>query len=84
MQIRREGESEAGTFATQERSGQRARQARHEQSRGYVGRRGWRGVLTGDGLPAFNDDGPGYRGLRSKRQAISESRMMQLLGTRHP
>lgn len=34
MQIRREGESEAGTFATQERSGQRARQARHEQSRG--------------------------------------------------
>lgn len=39
MQMRSQGEFEEGTFATQGGSGQRARQARHEQSRGGGGRR---------------------------------------------
>lgn len=71
MQTQYQGEFEEGAFVVEGRSGQRARQARHEQARRYVDRALQRSV-DGDGFSAVNGDGPGYRGLRSGRQPISE------------
>lgn len=72
MQVRYQGEFEAGAFAAEGDVQASKPDRRDTNSLGGTSVGLCQGVSTGTGFrPSMMMDGPGYRGLRSKRQPIS-------------